>query len=115
MGCPLSAEDIANYQARKFNASKWAVQKNSSIQDYKPSGSSKRVFTKPEGQNMITCFHSKQQEHRAMECPKHINLIENESDEKGTPDDPKDKEVQTETQELEILHACEGESLMVIK
>ena len=50
-----------------------------------------------------------------MECPKHIHLIENESDENGTPDDPKEKEAKAETKELEIYHAVEGESLMVIK
>ena len=56
----IKAEYIANYQARKFNASKWAIQKDSSMQDSKQSGSLEKVFTKPEGLNRITCFHCKQ-------------------------------------------------------
>ena len=33
---------------------------------------------------------------------------------KDTPDDPKEKEAEAETEELEIYHAVEGEYLMVI-
>lgn len=40
-----------------------------------------------------------------MECSKRINLIENESDV---------NESAAETEELEIYHAVEGESLMII-
>ena len=111
----INAEEIGNHQARKFNASKWAVQKNSSVENSKPSGSSEKVFIKLEGQNRITCFNCKKQGHRAMECPKRIHLIENECDVKDIPDDPKEKAVAAETDELEIYHAVEGESLMVIK
>ena len=50
-----------------------------------------------------------------MECPKRIHLIENESNVKDTPDDPKEKEAEAETEELEIYHAVEGESLVVLK
>ena len=42
----IKTEDIANDQARKFNASKWVMQKNSSLQDSKPSASLEKVFTK---------------------------------------------------------------------
>ena len=69
------------------------------MQDSKPSGSSERVFTKPEGQNMISCFHCKPHGHRAMECPKRIHLIENESDAKDTPDDPTGKVTEAKTEE----------------
>ena len=34
---------------------------------------------------------------------------------KDTPDDPKGKEIEVETKELEILHPYDGETLMVIK
>ena len=57
----IKAEDIANYQAQKFGASKWTVQKYPSMQDFKPSGSSEKF----------------------------INLIENDSDVRDTPNDPK--------------------------
>ena len=40
----IKAEDIENYQAWKFNASRWVVQKNSSMRDSKPSGSSEKGF-----------------------------------------------------------------------
>jgi len=76
----IKAEGIANHQARKLNASKWVMQKNSSIAGSKPSDSSEKVFVKPECQNRITCFNCKQQRHCAAECPKRIHLIENESD-----------------------------------
>ena len=56
----IKAEGISN-QAIKFTASKWVKQKNFSIADSKLSGSSKKVFTKPKGQNMITCFNCKPQ------------------------------------------------------
>ena len=49
-----------------------------------------------------------------MECSKRINLIENESDVNDIPYDPKEKEVAAEIEELEIYHAVEGESLMII-
>ena len=49
-----------------------------------------------------------------MECPKRIHLIENESEGKDAPNDPKEKEAEAETEELEIYHEVEGESLMVI-
>ena len=55
----IKAEGIANHQARKLNASKWVMQKNSSIAGPKPSDSSEKVFTKPEGQNRITCYNCK--------------------------------------------------------
>ena len=45
-----------------------------------------------------------------MECPKRIHLIEDESDVKGTPDDPKENE----TEEVEEIGPFEGlESLFV--
>ena len=53
----IKGEHIANYQVKKFNASKWVVQKNSSLQDSKPNGSFEKVFSKSEGQNQITCFN----------------------------------------------------------
>ena len=56
----IKAEEIANHQARKLNASKWVMQKNSSIAGSKPSDSSDKVFTKPESQNRITCYNCKQ-------------------------------------------------------
>ena len=68
------------------------------MQDSKQSGSLEKVFTKPEGLNRITCFHCKQQGYRAMECPKCIYLIENESDVKDIPDDPKEKEAEATTE-----------------
>ena len=45
----IKAEDIANYQAREFSASKWTTQKIPSMQDSKPSVGSleKKVLTKP--------------------------------------------------------------------
>ena len=90
----IKAEGIANHQARKLNASKWLVQKNSSIAGSKPSDSLEKVFAKPEGQNRITCINCKQQGHRATECPKRIHLIENESDVKDAPDDdPKENDI----------------------
>ena len=70
------AEDIANNQAQKFSASKWTAQKTPLMQDSKSGGSLEKVFTKPEGQSRITCFHYKQHGHRVMECPKRIHLIE---------------------------------------
>ena len=91
----IKAEGIANHQARKLNASKWVMQKNSSIAGSKPSDSSEKVFTKPEGQNRITCYNCKQQGHRAAECPKRIHFIENESDVKdAADDDPKENDTE---------------------
>ena len=88
------------------------MQKNSSIPYSKPSGSSVKVFTKPEGQNRITYFNCKRQGHRAMECPKHIHLIENESDVKDIPDDSKENK----TEEVEDIGLEKGlESFMVVK
>ena len=72
--------------------------------DSKPSGSSEKVFTKPEGQNRITCFNCKQQGHCAVECPICIHFIENESDVTDTPDDTKENE----TEDVEDIGPEEG-------
>ena len=85
------------------------------MEDSKRISSSKKVFTKSKGQNRITCFCCKQQGHCIVECPKRINLIENESDVKDTPDDPKGKETEAETEELEIIGPYDGKTLMVLK
>ena len=47
------------------------------------------------------------------ECPKHKNLIDNEGDVKDTPDDPKGKETETETEIASPPH--DGKTLMVLK
>ena len=86
------------------------------MQDSKCSGSAeKKNFTKPKGQNTSTYFHCKQQGHRSFQCSKCLNLIENESDVKDTPNDPKGKETEVETKELEIVNPYDGETLMVLK
>ena len=73
----IKAEDIANYQARKFSVSKWPAQKTPAKPDFNPSASSSdEVSSKYEDQNKFTCFHCKQKGHRAFECPKRITLIE---------------------------------------
>ena len=77
----IKAEGIATYQTRKFSASKWPAQKTTSKPDSNTGGSSlEKNFSKPEGQNTITCFHCKQQGHHLFKCAKCINLIESEGD-----------------------------------
>ena len=67
----IKAEDIANYQAKKFNTSKWPTQKVLSKLDFNPIASSSEKFvSKPEDQNRFTFFHCKHKGHRSFECSK---------------------------------------------
>ena len=89
----IKAEDIANYQARKFSVSKCSAQMTPAKPDFNPSANSSEKFAfKFEDPNKFTCFHYKQKGHRAFECPKRINLIEGAPEEPETKDDPKSED-----------------------
>ena len=89
----IKAEDIANYQARKFSMSKCPAQKTPVKPDFNPSVSSLETFSsKFKDQNKFTCFHCKQKGHHAFECPKRITLMEGTQEESKTKDNPKSEE-----------------------
>ena len=108
----IKAEDIANYQARKFSVSKWPGQKTPAKPDFNPSANSSEKFSsKSEDQNKFTCFHCKQKGHRAFECPKRITLIEGTQEEPETADDPKSEE----SNEVEEIAAKTDGALLLVQ
>lgn len=108
----IKAEDIANYQARKFSVSKWPVQKTPAKPDFHPSTSSSDKFSsRSKDQNKFTCFHCKQKGHRAFECPKRLTFIEGTQEEPETTDDPKSDE----SDEVEEIAAETDGALLLVQ